>query len=745
MWSLQKQYYFCNIVLIVALSLIAGGCARRRPSVEHPVERPPAEHTVTRPPVPHKPPSGLPRVTEPVIRIGLKTDSRSITVSSDTVIHFTDGSHAKSAESPLTAALSFIATATAQYFVQTGSYSTWESAEKARRETKTGYASLIFENHDLGQYQVRLGPFSTQEQAQKAVEEMKSKSIQAFYISDTAHIDRLPEVVVRNEIGEILLKTSQSVEFWSSSGGPISADSMPYHGYLSVFVNPSARLTLVNVLNFEEYLKGVVPNEIGPASAGTYEALKAQAVAARTYAYKNLKQFDSEGYDLCATPRCQVYSGMKTENTLTSQAVDDTAGEILEYGGKPINALYTSTCGGRTENAEYVFEGWNYPYLKSVECYPEQENVAVRSVELRGRKETWDRAWLDLKSGIRIQNDPDAPASVQEISNAMVLLLESLGKTSCSERSLQSNHWVDVGDFVVSSLCWQKKRDSLLDRKDYQYFVNRLHISGSPTPEIQSLLYLLHEEIINPPQEEKTFDPSSPIRRKSLSDMFYGVLKHYHQINTMDGLLRELNPSSLQIVDDLGVHSFSFGPNFYLYQELGDNVTSHSAVNCAPGDQVEYWLNDRQQVALLVCEVDRAGISVDRSSKVTFWQETVNPSELGKRVSKYLNVGDIVDLQPLSYGLSKRVYELKITGTRGTGTLRGIRVRWALGLKDNLFVIERTLERGGKVKDFVFTGRGWGHGVGMCQVGAIGFARQGKDYGWILKHYYTGVSIKREY
>lgn len=77
--------------------------------------------------------------------------------------------------------------------------------------------------------------------------------------------------------------------------------------------------------------------------------------------------------------------------------------------------------------------------------------------------------------------------------------------------------------------------------------------------------------------------------------------------------------------------------------------------------------------------------------------------------------------------------------------LKGLRVRWALGLKDNLFDIDRTYGTDGKVKQFVFTGRGWGHGVGMCQVGALGYAKQGKDYRYILQHYYTGVQITRSY
>ncbi len=209
--------------------------------------------------------------------------------------------------------------------------------------------------------------------------------------------NRVPDLVLRDELGEVLLRTTEPIFFWTSRQ-IISADNAPYRGYLSVRVNRGARLTLVNVVNFEDYLKGVVPNEIGPASQGTYEALKAQAVAARTYAIKNMNQFDHEGYDICSTPRCQVYSGYKTEHALTSQAVEETAGEVIQYGGEPINALYTSTCGGKTENAEFMFEGWDYPYLKSVECYPEEEKISTGSVSAARPRGTMARSMAPFKN-----------------------------------------------------------------------------------------------------------------------------------------------------------------------------------------------------------------------------------------------------------------------------------------------------------------------------------------------------------
>jgi hypothetical protein len=85
------------------------------------------------------------------------------------------------------------------------------------------------------------------------------------------------------------------------------------------------------------------------------------------YIRRNLGQYKNEGYDICATDVCQVYFGAGTEDPLATQAVAATPGVIATYGGQPINALYSSTCGGRTESSENIF-GEKLPYLVSTVC-----------------------------------------------------------------------------------------------------------------------------------------------------------------------------------------------------------------------------------------------------------------------------------------------------------------------------------------------------------------------------------------
>ena len=94
------------------------------------------------------------------------------------------------------------------------------------------------------------------------------------------------------------------------------------------------------------------------------EALKAQAVAARTFALKNRKRHQAEGYDLCNTTHCQVYNGIGDAHERTDKAIDDTFGEVLFYNEKLIEASFHTDSGGMTENAVDVW-GTDFPYLRA--------------------------------------------------------------------------------------------------------------------------------------------------------------------------------------------------------------------------------------------------------------------------------------------------------------------------------------------------------------------------------------------
>jgi SpoIID/LytB domain protein len=119
-----------------------------------------------------------------------------------------------------------------------------------------------------------------------------------------------------------------------------------YRGIIEVIPEGNG-FWLINLVNLEEYLYGVLPSEM--PSNWPSEALCAQAIAARTWAIKNKARHLHEGFNFCSTVHCQVNKGASTEIQITNQAVDDTAGLILSYNNQPINIFYSNNCGGCTQ------------------------------------------------------------------------------------------------------------------------------------------------------------------------------------------------------------------------------------------------------------------------------------------------------------------------------------------------------------------------------------------------------------
>lgn len=148
---------------------------------------------------------------------------------------------------------------------------------------------------------------------------------------------------------------------------PVSADGTKcqtwfknyrYYGGFQYPRYDGADLTVYNCVDIEDYVKGVIPYEMSPT--WPLEALKAQAVCARTYVVTSKKH---TGFDVCTTEDCQVYRGVGLSNATTNAAVEQTAGQYLTYNGTPIIAYYASSDGGATENSENVWKE-ALPYLR---------------------------------------------------------------------------------------------------------------------------------------------------------------------------------------------------------------------------------------------------------------------------------------------------------------------------------------------------------------------------------------------
>jgi stage II sporulation protein D len=174
---------------------------------------------------------------------------------------------------------------------------------------------------------------------------------------------------------------------------PLIFDGVAYRGEIELFPSGPGSLIVVNVVDVESYLRGVVPSEIGPRPESEIEAVKAQAVAARTYALASGGQRAAGGFDVYATVDDQVYTGVNGEDSVCDRAILATAGVFMSHSDEPIHAYFHANCGGRTEARHEVWELPRVPYLRQVWDSPEEDqfNDAFCSAGAHFRwTESWD-------------------------------------------------------------------------------------------------------------------------------------------------------------------------------------------------------------------------------------------------------------------------------------------------------------------------------------------------------------------
>jgi stage II sporulation protein D len=149
----------------------------------------------------------------------------------------------------------------------------------------------------------------------------------------------------------------------AAGNGLLSVGGKPYRGDM-LFSGGDSGVVTINALAIDDYLRGVVPLEIGDVSPSEAAAAEAQAVAARSYAFIHLDP--SRAYDVTGGTLDQLYGGAAAETAVSSRAVDDTHGLVLEYAGRVVNAPYHAVCGGSTAAASEVWRSNDEPYLQSV-------------------------------------------------------------------------------------------------------------------------------------------------------------------------------------------------------------------------------------------------------------------------------------------------------------------------------------------------------------------------------------------
>lgn len=506
-----------------------------------------------------------------------------------------------------------------------------------------------------------------------------------------------------------------------------------YRGKVEIFPNAQGRLTVVNTLDLETYLRGVVPKEMGAWEFPSIEALKAQAVAARTYAVANRGKRAADGFDMGDTVADQVYGGRDGEQPLTDRAIQETDGLFATYGGKPILALFMANCGGHTTDVSQVFGG-DAPYLRAVPCYP------VRPMT------------LPFTSGVPVTAEAPQPWLSWELLRLASAVLPA--------------EWL-TGDRLAKPAT----RDDLA--QPVRMLQQRLALEVRPLAREGNLILALarafgfHQVVEGQerPQDAAYFLPDSLpedrllaaflTRRGVVSASAWAAPKSVslqQALQILGRLWQELEPftpgeGSLLLDRQVrrkrgGPEPLSLSSSFLLAEEAPDgSLRLVPKADIQVGDRLKWIPGEEGPAQVLVRRLDPDGAAWDRYNPMAHWRVEYTEADLLAMVRKRIKVPGIRELRA-EYNDQGRVLDFSLVDSQGAPhRVRGMHIRGLLGLKDNVF---RWLTVGqGAKRRWIFYGRGWGHGLGMCQTGAYGMALEGATFQQILQHYYPGMNLQR--
>ncbi len=624
------------------------------------------------------------------------------------------------------------ADATEEYRVQVGPPVALAAAEALlKRLRELGEQPERARVADGDTWRVLSGRFATAAEAEPTLAKLQASGLEELWVSSEKKPGKPRTgraLYAVNERYERRALPKEGIAFRAREGLTTVHGKGRYRGRIEIFPNGQGRLTVVNELDLETYLRGVVPREMGAWEYPALEALKAQAVAARTYAVANRGKRGGEGFDLVDTVADQVYGGRDGEQALTDRAIAETEGLVATYNGKPIQALFQATAGGATLDNRYVFGG-DQGYLKGASSYLDKPTLRT----FQGRiAPAGEQAWLspELLKLAAAAALPDAwmdaealarPARAEDLRVPLGVLLPRLGRgvPRLPAEGTSLFAWMARG-FGFDAVAQGQERG-----QDAIYF-----LGGAPSADVEpSLASFLVRRALVPPD---AFQSTPTLRRAllSLARMWLELEPQEFSEGTLlaDGQVRPKGkgPEPLQLAADL----------LLVEEAPGGQLRLVARSDAQVGDRLK-WLGSR----VLVRRLDPDGASMDRYNPAAHWKVELKEAELVGRLRSRAGIQAVTGLD-LEHNEEGRVLKMIVRDERHRGHLfTGMRIRLALGLKDNVF---RVLQVGkGGQRRWIFYGRGWGHGVGMDQTGAYGFALEGWSFDRILKHYYRGIELSR--
>jgi stage II sporulation protein D len=727
----------------VALSLLLFAACASAP----PVHSPATTTVASPPPAPAGSANGLTPVssvaktiTEPRIRVGLVNDQTTVTFP-----RLAGGYYIVTDTAAATIRRGFTLTApvsdaVAHYAVQVSSVSDVASAntlaEKLRADTQQRID--VLPDSAGTAYRVVAGDFATSNAAQP----MRDQLTQSGYGTNLLIVKRPTDQAFEkkhqlvDDEGDHTTLDGESVLIIPVNADTLTITDKPYRSAARVFINARGTYNVINELNMEDYLRGVVPAEMGPKTYDEIEALKAQAIAARTYAVRNLGQFKREGYDICAGPACQAYNGFSGEDPLTDRAVRETAGLVATYNGQPIDALYTATCGGETSDVGTMFPGRNEPYLKRVRCV--EDDVLTVAGRADSGLLTDHQVNARLFSAIAGLPDTGTSWSARDVEQAVTAAMQKLRFTPVATATPASSRRGDVLTYLASVLGFDRYSTVVTMPADRNYYFPQT--AAKESVPYRAAAFLIKFAFL-PAEGIDRIDMNAAMPREELYGLLGSWIRKHNVISDATGKILTVAGRDLTLKVDGKPTRFTLPANLPVFRKIGDHYQEYASAPVTIGDRATITSDVSKTPVALVINAYLDGASFDRTSNFASWTRSFRADELVTSINKRNPIKQLQGIRPLVVDPSQRIAEMEVTAENGrTFILRGLPIRWSLNVPDNLFVYEKSQDADGMDR-YTFYGKGWGHGIGFCQVGAYGMATAGWTAQQILTHYYTGIEI----
>jgi len=650
----------------------------------------------------------------------------------------------------------------AVYRIQVGAYASAEAAEEERAalERLLGAPVVVRFVPDRGSWRVRVGEAKTRTGLAPLLATLRDAGKKGLWIAEET-APGPPGVAIRlvDSAWDTSATSKTRLLALPTPGALLRLEGKTYRGAIEFRIDPSGRIRAIDWVELESYLRAVVPSELGPEVWPQLEALKAQAVAARTYALANALQFDEDGYDICATPRCQAYGGASAEHPLSDRAVASTRGETVTWQGRPINALYTATCGGHTEDAKEIFPEQAAPYLVGVPCRAEDQALGRTRGVLKGatpvavetefREDVTRDAWMLDVAGVFGPHPPEhlakelqRPVKADTLRAWTKELARLAGRPAPTKPPIEPSTLGKAALALASDLGWTERTEVLLTEADLDAVLRDPLAAALPADERRALTYLVQQGVLRPAPDGRW-----PLDRAPSGATIAAALARigdaYKVFDLDEATVVAVDGRGLSIVRGQGSATLPLTPSPRLFTAAGPRNFPVGELQFWPGDRIRYHLNHEGRIDLLELRPPTKGLSDDRSAAVYAWEVRKTGEELEEAVNKRVSVGTLNDLRVVRRGASGRIVELAVIGSRASTVVKGFDVRNLLDLRESLTVIELQRDPTGRISSAVFAGKGWGHGVGLCQVGAYGMAMRGSDYEEILAHYYPGTALSK--